>query len=521
MTATLARTAGAPAGPGRVARWPYAVSGLVAAVAGMSVGHVLALAWAGSSSSPVLAVGGTVVDATPVAVEQWAVHTLGTSDKPFLLTSVAVVTAAAAAGIGVASRTRPTLARLLLVALAALAAAAAVSRPDASQASPIPSLAAALVALPLLTWLRGRARRSEPRPGAAPGDGAVDRRGFLAAAGSATVGSVALLAVERVATSGSPSAPLPALPAPADASPALPTGLDRTVKGITPFRTSARDFYRVDTEFTIPRVDAANWILTVDGEVDHPFTVTYADLLAMPMIERDITLACVSNEVGGDLAGGALWQGVRTRDLLARAGIRPGVDQILSTSTSGMTISTPVQALTDGRDAMLAVAMNGSRLPAAHGFPVRLVTPGLYGFVGSTKWVTRLTATTYAGHQAYWTRQGWVTDAPVLTESRIDTPSGRVNGGRVAIGGVAWAMGRGIRGVEVKVDDGAWQPATMGPDAGIDYWRQWYLPWDATAGRHTLTCRATDDTGVVQTSATADPYPSGATGYPRVEVTVS
>ena len=255
------------------------------------------------------------------------------------------------------------------------------------------------------------------------------------------------------------------------------------MRGISAFRTPNSQFYRIDTALVIPRVSVDGWKLTIDGDVDRPFSLTFDELLAMPLIERDITLTCVSNEVGGPYVGAARWLGVRTSDLLERAGVRSGVDQIFSHSTEGMTISTPVQALTDDREALVAVAMNGEPLPAMHGFPARLVTPGLYGFVGATKWLTRMEATTYAAKSAYWTDRGWATDSPILTQSRIDTPRGlnRLDAGRVVIGGVAWAQHRGIHKVEVRVDDNAWQEAKLGPDAGIDYWRQWYLPWDAAA----------------------------------------
>ena len=249
--------------------------------------------------------------------------------------------------------------------------------------------------------------------------------------------------------------------------------------------------------------------------MERPYSLTFAELLAMPLVERDITLTCVSNEVGGPYVGGARWLGVRTKDLLERAGVKPGVEQIFSHSTEGMTISTPVQALTDDREALVAIAMNGEPLPAMHGFPARLVTPGLYGFVGATKWLTRMQATTYGAQSAYWTDRGWATDAPILTQSRIDTPRGlnRLDAGRVVIGGVAWAQQRGIQKVEVRVDDGAWQEAKLGPDGGIDYWRQWYLPWDALPGRHQLTVRATDLEGQTQPEQDATPFPKGATGW--------
>jgi DMSO/TMAO reductase YedYZ molybdopterin-dependent catalytic subunit len=275
----------------------------------------------------------------------------------------------------------------------------------------------------------------------------------------------------------------------------------------------------------VPRVNPRGWQLEVDGDVERPFTLTYDELLALPMVERDITMTCVSNEVGGGYVGSARWLGVRVRDLLERAGVRPGVNQVLSTSTDGFTISTPLQALTDSRDALVAVAMNGEPLPARHGFPARLVTPGLYGFVGSTKWLAQLTATTYAAQQAYWTERGWATDAPVLTQSRIDTPRGLdvLRAGKpVAIGGVAWAQRRGISRVEVRVDDGDWMPATMGPDAGIDYWRQWYLRWTPPSGprRRTLSVRATDGDGALQTDDRTTPFPRGAAGWHSVVVFV-
>ena len=261
----------------------------------------------------------------------------------------------------------------------------------------------------------------------------------------------------------------------------------------------------------------------MDGDVRQPFTIGLEELLARPLVERDVTLNCVSNPVGGPYVSSARWLGVPVRDLLSAAGVRPGVDQVPSTSVDGMTISTPLEALTDDRDAMVVVGIDGRPLPAERGFPARLLTPGLYGYVGATKWLTRLTATSYAEQDAYWTKRGWAARAEVRTQSRIDTPHGLQTcpPGRMAVGGVAWAQRRGIRAVEVRVDDGPWHRATLGPDAGTDYWRQWYWLWDATTGRHDLTVRATDGTGEVQTQRRAEPFPSGATGYHTIVVSVS
>jgi DMSO/TMAO reductase YedYZ molybdopterin-dependent catalytic subunit len=273
----------------------------------------------------------------------------------------------------------------------------------------------------------------------------------------------------------------------------------------------------------VPRISKDGWSLQVDGDVKNPFRLSYADLLAMPLIERDITMTCVSNEVGGGYIGAARWLGVRLTDVLDRAGVGTSSDQVLSTAVDGFTISTPLAVVRDGRDAMVVVGMNGEPLTDTHGFPARLITPGLYGFVGATKWLTKLTLTTYAAQQSYWTQRQWATDAPVKTSARIDTPAplSTVAAGRVAIGGVAWAQHRGVGTVEVQIDGGPWQPAQLGPDAGVDYWRQWYLPWNATSGQHTLAVRATDLTGAVQTDQRATPFPDGSSGIQQVVVLVS
>lgn len=528
----------APA-PTSQSRWPYAVSGVLAAATGAAAGH-LAAALVSPEASPVLAVGSQVIDATPTPVKEWAVRTMGTADKPVLIGSVAIVTLVFAAVAGLVSRRRPTVGRLMIVVLAALAAAAAVLRPTAGQTDVVPGLVTGLVGVLVLEGLL----RLVPRAGGAGRDAAdassrhesptdhnaratgeaspAGRRAFLLAAGGATVGATAVGAFGQKLTADAIAPSTIALPTPAEPLGALPQGIEGRFKGITPFRTDNREFYRIDTALVIPRVDPDSWELTIDGDVDKPFTITYDDLSSMDLIEKDITMCCVSNEVGGGYIGAARWLGVPVRELLERAGVRPGVDQILSTSVDGMTISTPVQALTDDRDALLAIGMNGEPLPRRHGYPVRLVTPGLFGFVGSTKWVERLTATTYAKKKAYWTERDWAIDGRVLTQSRIDTPRGlaQLKAGANVVGGMAWAQGRGIAKVEVRVDDGEWQEAKLGPEANIDYWRQWYFEWDAPAGQHTLTVRATDLTGAVQPEARTTPFPRGATGWHSIPVRV-
>lgn len=257
--------------------------------------------------------------------------------------------------------------------------------------------------------------------------------------------------------------------------------------------------------------------------VDAPFELTYDELLALPLVERHITLSCVSNEVGGSLVGNALWLGTRLSGLLARAGVQPGATQVVGRSVDGFTVGFPVEAATDGRDALVAVGMNGEPLPAGHGFPARLVVPGLYGYVSATKWLKEIELTTFEAFDAYWVERNWARHGPVKVQSRIDVPRdfGRVTAGRHTAAGVAWAPNRGVRGVEVRVDEGPWTGAALGPALGDGAWRQWSLPWDATPGDHVLTVRATTGDGELQTATKHPPFPDGATGHHQITVRVT
>jgi DMSO/TMAO reductase YedYZ molybdopterin-dependent catalytic subunit len=315
-----------------------------------------------------------------------------------------------------------------------------------------------------------------------------------------------------------------AFPKPADPAPAFPTGIEADYPGVTPLRVAADDFYRVDTRLDVPIVDIDGWSLKIDGMVDKEITLTFDDLLAMPLIERDITLTCVSNSVGGPYVGGARWIGVRLTDLLEMAGVQDGVDQIFSTDVDGMTIGTPYELATDGRDAMIALGMNGEALPREHGYPARMVVPGLYGFISACKWIERITLTTYEAKDSYWTKRDWATDAPIKISSRIDTPKvlETIDAGETFIGGIAWAQQNGgVATVQVQIDGGAWQDAQLGPSAGNDYWRQWYLPWQAEAGSHNLSCRVIDGAGNTQSTARMNPFPEGSSGIQQLIVTVA
>src|SRR5665647_3533333 len=359
---------------------------------------------------------------------------------------------------------------------------------------------------------------------AAAGTG-IDRRRFLVGGAGVAAAAATAAAIGQSLGQGAAQAAesRSAIRLPKGVTPVviLP-GAQLDVKGITPYVMPNDAFYRIDTALVVPQLDTAGWSLKVHGMVDQEVTIDWATLLTKPMQDALVTLMCVSNEVGGDLTGNAVWTGWPVRELLMKAGPQAGADMVLSTSIDGWTAGTPLSVLTDDRNALLAIAMNGEPLPLEHGFPVRMVVPGLYGYVSATKWVTDLKVTRFADDEGYWTPRGWSARGPVKTESRIDVPRAgdRVSAGKVAVAGIAWAQHRGIRAVEVRVDDGAWQPARLASEPSIDSWRQWVLPWQAVRGSHTITVRATDTAGVVQTQMQAPPAPDGATGWHTITVNV-
>jgi DMSO/TMAO reductase YedYZ molybdopterin-dependent catalytic subunit len=365
------------------------------------------------------------------------------------------------------------------------------------------------------------------RPAPVKAEVAPDRRRFLiAGAGAAALAAAAGAAGDKLLGrfSIASSRAEVKLPAPAVAAKGVPAGVDFNIPGITPFFTSNNSFYRVDTDLVLPQVSPESWTLKIDGMVDRELEFTFAELLKMPLTENDMTLVCVSNSVGGTYSGNAKWLGVPLGGLLRKAGVKAGADQVLSAATDGMTISTPIPTILDTEGALLAVGMNGQPLPIAHGFPARMLVPGLYGYVSATKWVTKLTVTTFAARKAYWTQRGYTAQAPIKTESRIDVPKplAQVKAGHVTVAGVAWAPAKGIAAVEVNVDNGPWHQATLAAVDSIETWRQWMWDWDATTpGLHTLQVRATDKSGYTQTSARAQIFPNGASGWDSTVVTVT
>lgn len=520
-------------GPERRRLLPGAVAaGLVAAVAGLAVAE-LAAAAVRPEAAPVTAVGAAVVDLTPVGVREWAIRSFGTSDKLLLSLGTGVLLAVAAAAAGVLALRRRAAGAAVAACFGLVGALAALSRPGAAWQDALPSLLGGLAAAGVLYVLVGAHTRPRPAGAAAEGARTVDRRGFGRLVAAALAASAGIgYAGRRLGAHGSAGATASradlVLPRPAVPAPPVPAGADLRVRGLSPFLTPTRDFYRVDTALVVPRVDADTWRLHLHGDgVSRPLTLDLRELLARPLVEHDITLTCVSNEVGGPYAGNARWLGVRLADLLREAGVRPPsrggpADQLVARSVDGMTIGTPVEAVMDGREALLAVGMNGAPLPFAHGFPVRMVVPGLYGYVSACKWLRELHLTTFAAYDAYWVRRSWAQQAPVKTQSRIDTPRAGAEpaAGRIAVAGVAWAQHRGIARVEVRVDGGPWQEARLGAADGDDTWRQWVWPWDAAPGRHTLEVRATDRTGAVQPGVRRGTVPDGATGWHTVTVRV-
>lgn len=511
-----------------------AVAGVAAAGTALAVAELVAIA-TGPRTSPLVAVGGVVVDTAPQPVVEFGIQVFGVWDRVALQIGTAILLAGAAAGLGAAAVRRWPVAPAGLGVFAAAGVLAAVTRPDNGLAAALPTVVGIIVAGVLYAAFRRRlvgygqppappVTPVGPEEGAAPG-GSPDRRTLLRTAGLLVGGAVVvalgsrwLSTRRRVAAARSNVV----LPSPEDRAPPVPSGADLQVPDLARYITGNDDFYRVDTALVVPQVDPAGWVLRVGGRVRRPFEISFQELLERPMVERYITLACVSNPVGGSLVGNARWLGVPIADLLAEAGPMPDADQVVGRSADGWTCGTPTAVLTDGRDALLAVGMNGEPLPPEHGFPVRMVVPGLYGYVSACKWIVQLELSRFDDFDAYWVPRGWAARGPVKTQSRIDVPGrSRIRSGDVTVAGVAWAPYVGIERVEVRADNGPWQEATLADTVSADTWRQWSWQWRATPGEHRLTVRATDASGRTQPQERSPTVPDGATGWHTVQVEVS
>lgn len=496
-------------------RAALALSGLVAGVAGVAVSLALTQLLS-VRATPIYAVGEVVIVVTPGPVAEALISVVGRYDKTLLVIGVSVVVLLLSALAGVLAGRRPLLGNLVFVAMALVALAALVARPGFTPIAVLPLAAGTATWVVVLAMLV----QAVPVPAPAAGGTGTSRRGFLVRVGAVAVVAAAvgaggqLLGRSRKAVETSRG--LLRLPVTRGR---VPVGAQLEVPGLTPWRVPNDSFYRIDTAIVVPTIEPSQWRLRIHGMVDRELTLTYRDLLEREMTQAWVTLCCVSNEVGGDLIGNAWWSGVRIADLLEAAGVQEGADAVLQTSEDGWTCGTPIEALTDDRNALLAIAMNGEPLPIEHGFPVRMVVPGLYGYVSATKWLVDLEVTTYSRFTAYWTERGWSPEGPVKTQSRVEVPrSGTtVPPGSVPVGGSAWAQQTGIASVEYRLDGGPWLRAKLGKVPGRDTWVQWVGSVEAAEGDHVLTVRAKDESGYTQTPVRTDVVPDGATGWHQVE----
>jgi len=505
-----------------------AAVGVVAALAFLGAAELGALVL-GGAGSPLVAVGSAVIDLAPAGAKDLMVSLFGTGDKIALFALMGVLMVAISAAAGILERARPPFGALVFAAGGALSLLAVTTRSGSGMWDGAPTVLGVAAAVIVLRLVMTRLRRWEfaaatPTRSEAP---LPERRAFIV--WSVTAGALALV-VGTGARIGSAAMQRAAairravhLPAPANTPPTVPSGASLDVAGITPYVTPNADFYRIDTALRVPSIDPADWSLRIHGAVEEEVTLTWDELLALPLEEHMATMSCVSNEVGGDLIGNALWLGYPIRELLARAKPTGDADMVLSRSIDGFTAGTPLDVLQDdGTDALLAVGMNGEPLPADHGFPVRMVVPGLFGYVSATKWVVEMEVTRFADAQGYWTPRGWSERGPVKLESRIDTPANGSTvtvGDRVAIAGVAWQPHTGVKAVQVQIGDGDWQEAELADSVSADTWRQWVYRWTATAGDHRVQIRAVSADGEVQTSVQRPPAPNGATGWDSITLT--
>ncbi|MEU1972586.1 molybdopterin-dependent oxidoreductase [Microbacterium sp. NPDC019599] len=554
----------------RAPAWAGMLGGVAAVVLGAGIGELLAVLVA-PASGPFTVVGGVLIDLAPAWAKNTAIALFGTNDKIALLAGIAIVMLAAAGAVGVLELRRPWFGAAVCAALGAGVAVLAMTRADATGLSWLPSLAAGTVAAVAVRMLTQLARRAVGTDAALPvvpssevgrvhavtgtgtttsqkttssdrhavhgsddvviGDDVArpepSRRLFLAWTGAAAAAGIVAAIAGTALQAGSRAVEAARkalrLPSPAVSAASVPAGAELGIPGLAPVVTANDRFYRIDTALVVPQIDPADWSLRIHGLVEQEVVLTWDELLALPLEESYTTLACVSNPVGGDLIGNAKWLGYPVRELLARARPSADADMVLSRSIDGFSASTPLEVLTDDRNAILAVGMNDEPLPPEHGFPVRMVVPGLYGYVSATKWITELEVTRFADATAYWTDRGWSAKGPIKVQSRIDVPlrNQGLSPGDTVIAGVAWQQHVGISKVEVQVDGGQWREATLASAISDDTWVQWSIPWTAEPGSHAIRCRATNALGETQTETDAWPMPDGATGWQQLDIDVA
>jgi DMSO/TMAO reductase YedYZ molybdopterin-dependent catalytic subunit len=502
----------------------WSLAGLAAGLAGLATSYAAAMAL-NVRDSPLVAVAELVIRFTPGFVAESAIDRLGRADKPLLILGVMVLLGLLFAWAGMLARRSWWAPTIVFGVLAAAGAGAVAAQRNQQLVDFVP------VAVGLVTWLVCLSLVTDPlrqfhgHPETVAPSGGHDRRTFLIRAGVVAAGAAVVGVLGRVVGSGRRKVEQTRqlLKLSGVSAPLVPASVRVGVDGVTPWQTANDDFYLIHAGISVPNIEPHDWSLRIHGMVDREIVLTYDELVARQFTEAWVTLNCVSNEIGGDLIGNAWWSGVRVADLLAEAGVQAGADAVLQTSEDGWTCGTPIEAMTDDRDAMLAVAMNGRPLPIDHGFPVRTIVPGLYGYVSATKWVVDYEVTTFDRFDAFWTTKGWAELGPVKIASRIDVPSSgdEFESGAVRVAGVAWAQHTGIADVEVAADGGAWQPAELANTPTIDSWVQWVIDIDLEPGDHILRVRATDLAGEVQTGVVAGTVPDGATGWHEIHISVN
>ena len=502
--------------------WTAPVAGLISAFFAVCVGTFIAVLL--DVVTPLNAVGSEFIDHTPKWLKNLAIQAFGTNDKAVLKIGMLLSISCLALFAGLLARHKRVTGVRIIASFGIFGGLISAARPSQSALALVPSLLGAIFGSRLLNKLIKTITKYD-LPIAYPSESRAplgwDRRRFISTATktvliSAIFGAIASRLENKKISEIRQAAPdsLPKISA-GNGLAATKSPAGTQIFAETPFITPNKDFYRIDTALSLPRIDIKTWKLNIGGMVKTPLTLSYQDLLARPMVERTITICCVSNEVGGPYIGNAVWQGVLIADLLIEAGVDPRAEQIFGTSADGWTCGFPIGAAVDGRDAMIAIGMNGTALPLEHGYPARVIIPGLYGYVSATKWITNLDLTTWSEAQGYWVPLGWSRDAPIKTQSRIDVPrrDETVRAGRIAIAGVAWAQHRGIEKVEVRIDSEEWKLATLALDFSDDTWRQWKYEFDAKPGEYQVQVRATNKTGETQTQEVSRPDPDGATGY--------
>ena len=504
----------------------------LAALAGiLSAGLVLGVAemvgaFFTARATPLIALGSTFIDFTPPWLKDFAIATFGTGDKAALFVGMGLTIFILAAVLGIVAYRKWILGFAGVVLMGFIMSAAVVSRAGTNYIDAIPAIAGTIAGIFALNLLTVKLHQSVEMPEENPDLTKTSRRSFFIASGItgaiAATTTIAGKAIGGIRNKVQAARDSISFPRPKSSAPALPANLEAPVEGTVPWLTPNDDFYRIDTALSVPLIDVNSWEIRVHGMVEEEFTMTFQDLLDAGLVERHITLTCVSNPVGGNLVGNAKWMGYPLQEVLKRAKPLKDANMVLSTSEDGFSASTPLSVLQENKDAILAVSMNDEPLPLEHGYPVRMVVPGLYGYVSATKWVVDLEVTRFEDKTAYWTERGWSEKGPIKTMARIEVPASfaKMPSGKVMIAGSAWSQGRGITKVEIQLDGGEWKAVTLADEANVNTWRQWYTEVDVKSGLHNIRARATDAKDGLQTENRADPVPNGASGWQSVQFTV-